>query len=71
MAYAVVSFCHDDLVSEVPTNWLQKDGDDCLCWWPPKNVKNVQSLISKRVSPDVQTWQLLVVNVEIYCGKNF
>lgn len=72
MAYAVVSFCEDELVSEIPTNWLQKDvGNNYLCWWPPNNMKNVPSLISKRINPDVQTWQLVPVNVEKYCGKNF
>lgn len=71
MAYAVVTFYDDYLVSEVPTNWLHKDGDDYLCWWPPTNVKNVPVLISKRVDPDCQTWKLVEVNVEKYCRKFF
>jgi len=67
MAYTVVSFCDDELVSEVPTNWLQEDGNNYLCWWPPAIMKNVPSLISKRINPDIQTWQLLPVTVEKYC----
>ncbi|GAB1866388.1 hypothetical protein CAJAP_07467 [Camponotus japonicus] len=30
-------------------------------------MKNVPSLISKRINPDIQTWQLLPVTVEKYC----
>ena len=71
MAYAVISFIEDGAISEIPTNWLQKDDDnEFLCWWPPANTKNFTSLFIKRTEPDVTTWSLLSVKVEKYCSKN-
>lgn len=70
MAYAVVYFIDDDLTSEIPTNWLHKDENDYMCWWPPLNTKNTKSLIMKRAEPDIKTWMLLPIKVEKYYGKN-
>lgn len=69
MAYAVVSFIDDGAISEVPTNWLQKDDNDLLCWWPPSSTKNFTFLFVKRIEPDIKTWSLLSVKVEKYCSK--
>ncbi|XP_036144337.1 uncharacterized protein LOC114255275 [Monomorium pharaonis] len=43
--------------------------DDDLVSEVPTNMKNVPSLISKRTDPDIQTWQLLTVNIEKYCAS--
>lgn len=69
MAYAIVNFIDDDLMSEIPTNWLHK-GDNYTCWWPPSNTKNIKSLIIKRAEPDITSWMLFSVNVEKFSGKN-
>jgi len=70
MAYAVVFFKENKTTSEIPTNWLHEDEDNILCWWPPTHVKNLTSLIAKRVKPDIKTWSLYAVKVEKYCSKN-
>lgn len=70
MAYAVISFIDDGVVSEVPTNWLQEDENEYFCWWPPTNTKNLRSLFIKRANPDIKTWSLLPVEVEKYCSKD-
>lgn len=65
-SYAVVRFLESDTFSEVPSNWLCKEKDKNLCWWPIK-VKNITSYISNRISPDEAIWELSEVEIETYC----
>ncbi|KAB0794566.1 hypothetical protein PPYR_11405, partial [Photinus pyralis] len=62
MAYAVVSFTRTDDVeeedcttSEIPMAWLFEN--NTKCWWP-SHSKNVGSLISRNVSPNIQKWSI-------------
>lgn len=69
MAYAVVCFI-DNTVSEVPTNWIHEDENETMCWWPPISIKNVSTLISKRVDPDKKSWNFISVTIQKYFCKN-
>lgn len=68
MAYAVVTF-NDNEVSEVSSNWLEKNDDESSCWWLA-NCKNVSTLISKRSEPDKKSWDNLPVTIEKFCNTH-
>lgn len=66
--YAVVQFLSDSTYSEVPTKWLTKNGDNYLCWWPPR-TSNTATLIAHCVNPNLQLWNKYEVDVIKYCCK--
>ncbi|XP_071578849.1 uncharacterized protein [Temnothorax nylanderi] len=66
MAYAVVIFKGDNEVSEVPSNWLETNVEESLCWWPV-HCKNASTLIAKRSEPNKKSWDKLPVTIEKYC----
>ncbi|XP_077262550.1 uncharacterized protein LOC143897617 [Temnothorax americanus] len=66
MAYAVVIFKGDNEVSEVPSNWLETNVEESLCWWPV-HCKNASALIAKRSEPNKKSWDKLPVTIEKYC----
>ncbi|EZA49868.1 hypothetical protein X777_11749 [Ooceraea biroi] len=42
-----------DMVSQVASDYMHLIYEnESMCWWPPSSVKNVSTLISKRVDPD-------------------
>lgn len=66
--YAVVRFLESETYSEVPSNWLYKEKNKLLCWWPTK-INNITSSMINRTSPDETTWELCEIEVEKYYGK--
>ncbi|XP_071653230.1 uncharacterized protein [Temnothorax longispinosus] len=66
MAYAVVIFKGDNEVFEVPSNWLETNVEESLCWWPV-HCKNASTLIAKRSKPNKKSWDKLPVTIEKYC----
>jgi len=66
--YAVIKFLSDLTFSEVPTNWLSKNGDIYHCWWPPR-ASNKAMLIANCVNPNYKLWNKYKVDVIQYCCK--
>jgi len=65
--YAIVQFLADESFSEIPTNWIQRNNDGFICWWP--NTKNISSLIKNRAEPDKKLWSRFDITVIKYCCK--
>ncbi|XP_029178435.1 GATOR complex protein WDR24-like isoform X2 [Nylanderia fulva] len=65
--YAIVQFLADESFSEIPTNWIQRNNDGFICWWP--NTKNISSLIKNRDEPDKKLWSRFDITVIKYCSS--
>lgn len=69
--FVVVRFIEEDeddeLVSEIPSNWL--DGED-YCWWP-LTKKDKSSLIARRVQPEKCNgkWEKCQIEIKHQCSK--
>lgn len=69
MEYAVVQF-EDASYSEVPINWIVDDSNSTstYCWWPPNNIKNLSTLITRKTLPNPKTWQKHCVSIVNVCS---
>ncbi|XP_076670009.1 uncharacterized protein LOC143369666 isoform X2 [Andrena cerasifolii] len=65
----VVQF-EDGSYSELPINWIIDDCDSALtyCWWPPSNIKNLSSLMTRKATVNPKTWQKHCVSIINVCS---
>lgn len=67
--YAVVKFLLDNTYSEVPVAWLLNENNNPQCWWPPRAMTNISTLMTDNVEPNYKTWSRYEVDIIKYCSQ--